>query len=63
MPKNEKRALKAKLKKVEEELQSLNDRMREAKNKQADLKRFELNSSIISLKLDCRLHEHLIHEA
>lgn len=63
MPAGERKALKAKLKQTEEELQGLNDRMREAQNKQADLKRFALNSSIISLKLDCRLHEHLIHEA
>jgi len=33
LPATEKRALKAKLKKVEEELQGLNDRLREAKNK------------------------------
>jgi len=55
--------LKAAFKTRSEEILSVNDRLREAKNHQADLQNLRLHRDVIRLKLDCRLHEHIIYQA
>jgi 3-dehydroquinate dehydratase len=56
----EKKQLTIRLRQAEEHETDLIDRIREAKNQQADLMRVDLHDAVIKLKMDCRLYEHII---
>lgn len=45
---------------MNEEIGFTLDKIREAQIDQTDLNRLDLRNDIINLKLNCRLHEHIV---
>lgn len=59
----EQKILKNQLEIKNGQIAELTEKIREAKNLEADLSRYNLHDSVIRLKLEARLHEHLIMQA